>query len=146
MIYERSPFSFKPNVVVIYSLFRVLSACFDWEKCIYRNNFFKPCTWRVKDADTQSHDIINDALRSQPRNLSPHNRNLTHVVTPRTVRLNSFYFCRKVRSQHLSSLHRGSLQPTAVATVRTDGRKKAVLARTVIRHRAGRKKHGRHDT
>lgn len=53
------PSSFKSRVIVIYSLFDALSARFDRE--MRPPEHFKPCTWRVKDADTQSHDIINGA-------------------------------------------------------------------------------------
>lgn len=48
---------FKPaRVVVVDSASDAL-----WRENTFHTDTFEPSTWRVKDADTQSHDIISDA-------------------------------------------------------------------------------------
>lgn len=81
------------------------------------------------------------SLKSSPLKLRP-----THMDT-QTARLNAFLFLQEVQSniERLTLMRLQPVQPTIGATVRTDGRKKAVLAWTVTNHRAGRK-HGRRET
>lgn len=135
MIYERSLFSFKTGVIC-YSL--TVWCCYLHaltEKCIDPNILSRALgalRMRILKVMTLSMMHKDHSLELSPRSCT------LRLLVAQSVRLKSCISAGRSAFRHGASFPAESLQrmqPPTGATVRTDGRKKAALARTVTGHR-----------